>query len=45
MALLARLDPVLAFRLLRYVNSAAMGLRHKIASLEHALPHTGREGL
>ncbi|MGQ9860901.1 MAG: EAL and HDOD domain-containing protein [Thiobacillaceae bacterium] len=44
-ALLARLDPVLAFRLLRYVNSAAMGLRHKIASLEHAMTYIGREGL
>lgn len=44
-ALLARLDPVLTFRLLRYVNSAAMGLRHKIASLEHAMTYIGREGL
>lgn len=44
-ALLARLDPVLAFRLLRYVNSAAMGLRLKIASLEHAMTYIGREGL
>lgn len=44
-ALMARLDPVLAYRLLRYVNSAAMGLRHKIASLEHAMTYIGREGL
>lgn len=45
LALLARLDPVLAFRLLRYVNSAAMGLRNKIASLQHAITYIGLEGL
>ncbi len=45
LALTARLDPILAFRLLRYINSAAMGLRYKIASLERAMAYVGREGL
>ncbi|MCC8999760.1 MAG: HDOD domain-containing protein [Candidatus Contendobacter sp.] len=43
---LARLlmqDTVLSYRLLRYINSAASGLRQPIASIEHALVLMGRQ--
>jgi EAL and modified HD-GYP domain-containing signal transduction protein len=32
-----KLDPTLAFKLLRYINSAAFGLRVEVASFRHAL--------
>lgn len=37
----ARQDPVLVYRLLLLVNSAAFGLRHEIESLRHALMMLG----
>ena len=43
---LARLlmqDTVLSYRLLRYINSAASGLRQPITSIEHALVVMGRQ--
>jgi len=30
-------DPSLAFKLLRFVNSAAVGIRHRVSTLRHAL--------
>jgi EAL and modified HD-GYP domain-containing signal transduction protein len=36
-------DPVLAFKLLRYINSAAMGLRTPIVNMDKALMLLGRE--
>ena len=38
---LVRQDPVLVYRLLALVNSAAFGLRHEIQSLRHALMMLG----
>ncbi len=38
---LVRQDPVLVYRVLLLVNSAAYGLRHEIASLRHALMMLG----
>lgn len=38
-----RHDPVLAFKLLRYINSAAMGLRTPVPSLDKALMLLGRD--
>lgn len=34
---LLRQDPVLSYRILRYINSAAIGLRVKVTNIEHAL--------
>jgi EAL and modified HD-GYP domain-containing signal transduction protein len=45
LALIARQDLALTLRLLRYINSAAMGLRHKIGTLEQAMTYIGRDGL
>lgn len=45
LAHMARLDPMLAFKLLRFINSAGVGLRYKVASLERAMTFLGREGL
>ena len=36
-------DPVLAFKLLRYINSPVMGLTHPVVSLDKALILLGRE--
>ena len=36
-------DPVLAFKLLRYINSAAMGLRTPVVNMDKALILLGRE--
>lgn len=38
-------DPLLAFRILRYLNSAALGLDHRIDSLGQALIILGRQRL
>lgn len=38
-------DPVLAFRILRYLNSPALGLSHRIDSLNQALTILGRKRL
>ena len=38
---LVRQDPVLAYRLLALVNSAAFGLRHEVNSLRHAIMMLG----
>ena len=38
-------DPALAFRLLRFVNSAAVGLREKIDRLRTAMNYVGRDEL
>jgi c-di-GMP phosphodiesterase len=40
-----RLDPTLAFKLLRYINSAAFGLRVEVASFRHALMLLGHQRL
>jgi c-di-GMP phosphodiesterase len=40
-----KLDPVLSFRILRYLNSPALGLSHRIESLEQALIILGRQRL
>ncbi|MDR2164798.1 MAG: HDOD domain-containing protein [Zoogloeaceae bacterium] len=40
-----RQDPVLSYRLLRYVNSAALGLNRQIGSLDQALTILGRDTL
>lgn len=45
LVLIARQDLALTFRLLRYINSAALGLRTKIGSLRQAMVYIGREGL
>lgn len=38
-------DPMLSFRILRYLNSPALGLTRQIDSLEHALVILGRQRL
>lgn len=38
-----KLDPLLSFRILRYMNSAALGLSRKIESLHQALTILGRQ--
>jgi EAL and modified HD-GYP domain-containing signal transduction protein len=38
-------DPALSLRLLRYINSAAMGLREEVTSIERALMQLGRDRL
>jgi c-di-GMP phosphodiesterase len=38
-------DPALSLRLMRYINSAAMGLREQVTSIERALLQLGREKL
>jgi c-di-GMP phosphodiesterase len=38
-------DPTLAFRLLRYLNSAAFGLRAEVTSFKHALMMLGHQRL
>jgi len=38
-------DPLLSFRILRYLNSPALGLTHRIDSLEQALIILGRQRL
>jgi EAL and modified HD-GYP domain-containing signal transduction protein len=40
-----KLDPLLSFRILRYLNSPALGLSHRIDSLEQALVILGRQRL
>jgi EAL and modified HD-GYP domain-containing signal transduction protein len=40
-----RLDPTLAFKLLRHINSAAFGLRVEVASFRHALMLLGYQRL
>lgn len=40
-----KLDPVLSFRILRYLNSPALGLSHRIESLDQALIILGRQRL
>lgn len=45
LVLIARQDLPLTFRLLRYINSAAMGLDTKVGSLKQAMVYIGREGL
>lgn len=43
LAKLLKQDAVLSYRLLRYINSAASGLRQTITSIEHALVLMGRQ--
>ncbi|MBZ4194237.1 MAG: HDOD domain-containing protein [Candidatus Contendobacter sp.] len=43
LAQLIKQDAVLSYRLLRYINSAASGLRQTVNSIEHALTLMGRE--
>jgi c-di-GMP phosphodiesterase len=38
-------DPLLTFRILRYLNSAASGLSRQVESIEHALTLLGRQRL
>jgi EAL and modified HD-GYP domain-containing signal transduction protein len=40
-----RLDPTLGFKLLRYINSAAFGLRVEVASFRHAIMLLGYQRL
>lgn len=40
-----RYSPTLSYRLLRYINSAAMGLQLRVASIESGLVYLGREKL
>jgi c-di-GMP phosphodiesterase len=40
-----KLDPTLAFKLLRYINSAAFGLRVEVGSFRHALMLLGYQRL
>ena len=40
-----RYSPTLSYRLLRYINSAAMGLQSRVASIESSLVFLGREKL
>jgi c-di-GMP-related signal transduction protein len=40
-----RQDPILTFKLLRYLNSAALGVRFQIASIRHALLMLGERPL
>lgn len=41
LATILQSDPSLAYRLFRYVNSAGMGLRHKVESIKRALDMMG----
>lgn len=43
LALILKQDAVLSYRLLRYINSAAAGLRQSITSIENALVLMGRQ--
>lgn len=43
LATLMRQDPVLSYKMLRYINSPAMGLRQKVTALDQALVILGRE--
>lgn len=43
LAQILKQDAVLSYRLLRYINSAASGLRQTITSIEHALVIMGRD--
>ncbi len=43
LAALIKQDAVLSYRLLRYINSAASGLRQPVNSIEHALVLMGRQ--
>lgn len=43
LARILRQDAVLSYRLLRYINSAASGLRQAVTSIEHALVIMGRQ--
>lgn len=45
LANIAWCDPALGYRLLRFVNSAAFGLRMKIERLRHAMVYVGRQEL
>ncbi|HET7775903.1 MAG TPA: HDOD domain-containing protein [Azospira sp.] len=45
LALALRQDPVLTFKLLRYINSPAMGLQRQLESIDQALVLLGRERL
>jgi len=45
LAMTLRRDPVLTFKLLRYINSPAMGLQRKLDSIDQALVMLGRERL
>lgn len=38
-----RTDPILTFKLLRYINSPGIGLQHKVNELSHALLIMGRD--
>lgn len=40
-----KLDPALAYKLLRYINSPAVGLRYPVRSIAHALLMLGHEPL
>jgi c-di-GMP-related signal transduction protein len=42
---LFRHDPALSFQLLRYLNSAAFGLRSRVTSIRHSLVYLGQSGL
>ena len=42
---LLKQDAMLSYRLLRYINSAAMGLRQTVTSIEHALVLIGRQNM
>ncbi len=44
-ALILQRDPALSLRLMRYINSAAIGMREQIDSIERALLLLGRETL
>ncbi|MDR0563886.1 MAG: HDOD domain-containing protein, partial [Azoarcus sp.] len=44
-AALIKQDPAITLRLLRYINSAANGLRNPVSSIEHALALFGRAPL
>lgn len=45
LALALRQDPILTFKLLRYINSPAMGLQRHLDSIDQALVMLGREQL
>jgi EAL and modified HD-GYP domain-containing signal transduction protein len=45
MAELLKQDPALSLRLMRYINSAAIGIREEITSIERALMQLGRDKL
>jgi EAL and modified HD-GYP domain-containing signal transduction protein len=44
-AMQLRFSPTLSYRLLRYINSPAMGLQSRVASIESSLVFLGREKL